>query len=213
MQIIKDLIVNHYSRRRQGTKIKYIVVHYTGCKTARGKASCINKYYHTTTRAVSAHYIVGDDDIYQCVETKYKAFHVGNGNDIITNNNSIGVDIVEHKQNEKRGFTEDNDWYFTESALNNAASLIACLMYKYDIPVDSVVRHYDVTGKWCPRPFAGYGVNTVHGETNKAWTDFKMRCQSKYNELLNNQILNNMQNIVGTTAGGRPTNPDSSRPA
>ena len=37
-------------------------------------------------------------------------------------------------------------------------------MKKYNIPADHVIRHYDVTGKDCPKYFV---------ENSNAWSDFK----------------------------------------
>ena len=38
-------------------------------------------------------------------------------------------------------------------------------MKQYEIPVERVLRHYDVTGKLCPAPFVGRG--------QAAWETFK----------------------------------------
>lgn len=40
------------------------------------------------------------------------------------------------------------------------------LMKKYSVPVDRVIRHYDVNGKICPKPFV---------ENEGAWKEFKER--------------------------------------
>ena len=47
-------------------------------------------------------------------------------------------------------------------------------MAKYGIDADHVIRHYDVTAKWCPRPWMGDDINTYYGKTgNQLWTEFK----------------------------------------
>lgn len=38
-------------------------------------------------------------------------------------------------------------------ALSNAIELIRQLMSEYKIPIGNVVRHYDITGKLCPKPY------------------------------------------------------------
>ena len=66
-------------------------------------------------------------------------------------------------------------------------------MKKYDIPIENVLRHYDVTGKLCPEPFA---------KNQKLWLDFKQKLlQSKEvkKEMLYNYIDENMP------AWARPT--------
>ena len=54
------------------------------------------------------------------------------------------------------------------------------LMKKYNITIDRIVRHYDVTHKICPAPF----VNDI-----SAWEDFKNRL------IGNNSVTNNVDNI------------------
>ena len=44
--------------------------------------------------------------------------------------------------------------------------LIRTLMAQYNIDIDRVVRHYDVTGKVCPEPFV---------RDASAWAEFKAR--------------------------------------
>lgn len=39
----------------------------------------------------------------------------------------------------------------TAKTIANAADLAAMLCEKYNIPVDHIIRHYDVTGKLCPK--------------------------------------------------------------
>ena len=41
-------------------------------------------------------------------------------------------------------------WFFTKETLNNAVKLAKIIMKKYNIPIENVIRHYDITGKLCP---------------------------------------------------------------
>ena len=54
--------------------------------------------------------------------------------------------------------------------LRRAQALTRELMTKYGIPLENVVRHYDVTHKNCPAPFV---------ESASAWTAFKQGLQKK----------------------------------
>jgi N-acetylmuramoyl-L-alanine amidase CwlA len=74
-------------------------------------------------------------------------------------------------------------WYFTEASLDNAVRLAKILMRRYNIPVERVVRHYDVTGKLCPG-VVGYndgplydakGNKTGKKNNSEKWLDFKKR--------------------------------------
>lgn len=69
---------------------------------------------------------------------------------------------------------EDEDWYFGDQTVETAAHLVAELLCMFDLPIDHVLRHYDATGKPCPRPF----VTLRRDKSQKyeaAWTDFRIR--------------------------------------
>ena len=156
---------NFLVRSRTRGDIKYLVVHYTANNgdTARGNAL----YFSRTELRVSAHYFVDDTSIWQTVEDKDQAYHTGTKGEYFhpecRNENSIGIEMCSRK-------TEDGVYYFTPAVVNGAIELIRELMKKYDIDIDHVVRHYDVTHKICPAPF-------VNNE--KAWQEFKMAIVSK----------------------------------
>ena len=68
------------------------------------------------------------------------------------------------------------DWYFTDAIVDNLGAFTRSLMQKYGIPAENVVRHYDVTGKWCPRPWMGDDTNEYYGTSgNEQWAKFKAR--------------------------------------
>ena len=48
-------------------------------------------------------------------------------------------------------------YYFTEDTLENAAELVRELMERYQVTIENVLRHYDVTGKKCPAPLLDAG--------------------------------------------------------
>ena len=55
-------------------------------------------------------------------------------------------------------------------------------MEKYNIPIENVLRHYDVTGKMCPEPFV---------RNQMQWLDFKSKLSEEKkegNEMLYNKI-------------------------
>lgn len=45
------------------------------------------------------------------------------------------------------------NWYFEPATITSTIGLVKELMAKYNIPVENVIRHYDVSGKQCPEPF------------------------------------------------------------
>jgi len=36
-------------------------------------------------------------------------------------------------------------------------------MKKYNVPISNIYRHYDITGKLCPRPFCLNDINSYYG--------------------------------------------------
>ena len=71
------------------------------------------------------------------------------------------------------GSIEANEpgWSLSEDTIDSTVYLTRYLMEVYNIPVENVVRHYDVTGKWCPGVI-GWNDNTIN--SNK-WKEFKDR--------------------------------------
>ena len=176
---------SRYGHRGNNT-IAWIVVHYTGGRNDNGCAKAIANAMQTWKRTVSTHYLIGDDGIYQCVEERNAAWHVGGyscaNKCAACNGVAIGVDLVEHKRCTGTGSVNDRDWYFTEKVFHDGAQLVAMLADKHHIPTDHIVRHYDVTGKWCPRPFVGNDTNEVTGKTGEyAWHRFLNAVETRRN--------------------------------
>ena len=157
MQINKLLTKTNY-RKGSGKANKYIVIHYVG-STGGAEENC--KYFQSNYRGASAHYFVGHKgEIWQCVEDKDVAWHVGANSykhPYCRNTNSIGIELCCRKK-------ADGTWYFEEETVGAAIELTKELMKKYNIPVGNVIRHYDVTGKVCPEPFV---------RDTSAWETFK----------------------------------------
>ena len=123
----------------------WIVIHYVGAEsTAENNA----KYFYTANRAASAHYFVDENSIWQVVDDKNAAWHVGGAVHYFNscrNNNSIGIEMCCKKK--------DGNWYIEPKTIQNTIWLTKMLMERYNLPVSRVCRHYDVTHKICPEPF------------------------------------------------------------
>jgi len=122
--------------------IKYIVIHDTGNTTDSAEANA--NYFSVDGRNASAHYFVDNDSIVQVVEDLNAAWHVGDnkGTKIITNHNSIGIEMCR---------VNGTVTPITEA---NTIELVKSLMKKYNIPLESIVRHFDASGKNCPASFS-----------------------------------------------------------
>ncbi len=146
MQIIQKLIKYNYSSRN-GTKIKYIVVHDTGNSRRGAGANNHYLYFNGNNRNASAHYFIDDKVIIQTVEDINASWHCGDGRGIygITNSNSIGIEIC---------INDDSDF---KTAQENTLELIRSLMEKHNISKEKVVRHFDASRKICPRTMSTNG--------------------------------------------------------
>ena len=161
LPIQKKLTPYNYNKMAN-KKNEYIVIHYVGAvSTAKNNVD----YYAGSRLQASAHYFVDETSIWQSVEDSDKAWHCGGGlqgesghtlHGICTNGNSLGIEMCVKK-------TPSGEWYFEEDTIKNTVELVRYLMEKHNIPIDRVIRHYDVTGKKCPAPYVG----------ESAWSSFK----------------------------------------
>lgn len=135
---INKKISNYNYSSRQGSSVKYIVLHYTGNYTDTAKNNV--DYFYGGNRNASAGYFVDDDSIWQSVEDSNSSWAVGDGAGKygIQNRNSISIEMCC-----TRGVVSEK----TEA---NALELTKYLMNKYNVPVSNVVRHYDASRKICP---------------------------------------------------------------
>ena len=168
---IKQLLANttNYSAGRS-KDILYIVVHYTANNGDTAKNNCI--YFQTAGRNASAHYFVDETEVWQSVLDTDTAWHCGTSGTYrhasCRNNNSLGVELCSE-------IDTAGEYYFNDETFENGVKLVKYLMEKYDIPVENVIRHYDVTGKICPAPF-------VNNEV--AWANFKNRLEEGADEYM-----------------------------
>lgn len=141
-------------------KNEWVVIHYVGAvSTAENNA----KYFYKEYRGASAHYFVDENSLWQVVEDKDIAWHVGTNkayHNGARNNNSIGIELCCKK---KYG-----NWYIEDETIDNAVWLTAEIMKKYNIPLEHLTTHFLTTGKICPEPFV---------REPKQWQDFKRKVE------------------------------------
>ena len=165
--------------------IKYIVVHYTAGSTSKaGSALNTAVMFSNPSVYASADYIVDDETIVQFnpdVRNRF-CWHCGDNKNMFsmggkyygkcTNANSIGIEVCSTNPNwQASDFANSKKWSFTDKVVNNAVELVKYLMQTYNIPIENVIRHYDVTGKFCPGII---GWNEDSGNAKK-WEQFKAR--------------------------------------
>lgn len=171
MMKINKLLTPHNYTPSNLNRIKYIVIHYVGA-TGGAKANC--EYYASKYIGASAHYYVGfQGEIWQSVEDHNIAWHCGTKgkyyHSVCRNTNSIGIELCVRNKGSQADTSKD--WYFEDATVAAAIDLTKELMKKYNIPVENVVRHYEITHKICPNPF-------VYNHTKHTWSTFKSALNS-----------------------------------
>lgn len=197
MELYRDYPCNpdNYQRGR-AQPVLYLVVHYVG---ATGGARNNAKYYHGTAGInASAHYFVGhgpEAEVWTSVPEGDTAWHVGAKRYVhprCRNANSIGVEMCCHQDAAGR-------WYLDPETVDRAVELCRDIMARYGIDTDHVLRHYDVTGKLCPRPWV---------DDPAAWEDFKRRLeeedltQEQFNEKMAVYLAGEREKPVSPWAAG-----------
>lgn len=139
---VQLLDVNPYSRPGiQSNGITGIVIHYTANpgSTAQENRDYFNGLQYSHETSASSNFIVGlDGEIIQCVPTWEVAYA---SND--RNYDTVSIEVCHPDESGK----------FTDATYRSLVQLTAWLCVKFDLTSDDVIRHYDVTGKNCPKYF------------------------------------------------------------
>lgn len=134
--------------------IRGIIAHWTANTTKGADARAHQRYFNNVTnRFASAHYVVDDKVVIQCLPDNEVAFHVGDRPD---NNLPDGVRLRGNSGLTANYFVigfemcvnEDGDWNKT---YRNSVELAAHLLRKYQFTITDLYRHHDITGKDCPK--------------------------------------------------------------
>ena len=135
------LTISPYCRsgEKQNT-IQNIVVHWVGNagSSAIGNRNYFNSLATSHVTSASSHYIIGlNGEVIRCIPETEVAFHSGSYS---MNRKSIGIETCHPDWNGK----------FAESTYNSLVELCADICRRYELSVNNMIRHYDVTGKDCP---------------------------------------------------------------
>ena len=183
INIVKQTSYNNISSTPNRT-IKYIVVHYTAGTTSRaGSARNTALFFSNYGVNASADFITDDSTIVQFNPDlkNYSCWHCGDSKNYnkggsfygkCTNFNSIGIEVCSTNNTGTMTSANDTHYSFTDAVVNKTVELVKYLMQTYNIPASNVIRHYDVTGKWCP------GIRGWNDESNSdssKWKAFKAR--------------------------------------
>lgn len=161
LPIIQDFILKG-TKCRPGriSKKKWIVIHETGNQSpnagAKNHATYIKNLAKQNKTYLSWHYTVDDKEIYQHIPDNEISWHAGDGQKI--NGGNIAGIAIEICVNSNSDFNK---------ALDNAASLVGYLLFKYKLPITAVKQHFDFSGKNCPQKIR---------ETGR-WSEFIKLCE------------------------------------
>lgn len=151
--IMNHLPINPISRPGKLIEsVDHIVIHYVGNPgtTAAQNRSYYEEIIATMEASVSSNYLVGlEGEIIECIpsyEVAYASNHM--------NSYSISIEVSH----------PDDSGEFNNSTYRSMVELTAWLCGKYKLTSDDLLRHYDVTGKECPKSFV---------DKPEEWVQFK----------------------------------------
>lgn len=163
-----NYVVDHIPKstphnRRNGWVMKpeYITIHSTGNPQSTAKNERRWLTNPSNTRQASFHIVVDEREAIECIPLNEVTWHAGDGRNGTGNRKTISIEICESGNREK--------------TLQNAIELTAKLLYERGWGVDKLRRHFDWSGKNCPR--------ILNYNNWQGWTKFKNDVQKELNKL------------------------------
>ena len=150
---VELLDVNEYSRPGISLEqINGIVIHYTANpgSTAQNNRDYFEGLKDSHETKVSSHFVVGiEGEIVQCIPSSEIAYASNS-----RNSDTLSIECCH----------TDETGEFTEATYTSLVRLTGWLCYRFNLTSEDVIRHYDVTGKICPKYYVDYP---------DAWEQFK----------------------------------------
>ena len=150
---VELLDVNEYSRPGISLEqINGIVIHYTANpgSTAQNNRDYFEGLKDSHETKVSSHFVVGiEGEIVQCIPSSEIAYASNS-----RNSDTLSIECCH----------TDETGEFTEATYTSLVRLTGWLCYRFNLTSEDVIRHYDVTGKICPKYYVDYP---------NAWEQFK----------------------------------------
>ena len=149
---VQLLTPNEYSRPQLPLNgADYIAIHYTANPgaTAQNNRDYFENLATTHEAKVSSHFVVGlEGEVVQCIPTSEMSY--------ATNSRNVDTLSIECCHADETG-------KFNDSTYDSVVKLTAWLCTRFGLTSENVIRHYDVTGKNCPKYFV---------EHESAWENF-----------------------------------------
>ncbi len=142
---VQLLTNNEYSRPGIAMdRIKGIVIHYTANpgSTAQANRNYFEGLKDSEERKASSHFVIGlDGEVIQCIPSSEISYA---SND--RNGDTLSIECCH----------PDESGQFTGATYTSLVQLVAWLCKRFDLEAADVIRHYDVTGKECPKYFVDH---------------------------------------------------------
>lgn len=156
---IKDILLSHNRPKTKRIKTTAIAVHYVANP---GSSALANRnYFQSTSTAVSSHYVIGlEGEIIRCIPEDEVSWCTNQANSY-----TISIECCH----------PSTDGIFNGLTYKSLVELCADICKRWELnPLDrGIIRHFDVTGKVCPKCFV---------PASKGGTDDN-KC-SRYNQFL-----------------------------
>ena len=159
---VQLLTVNEYSRPGIALEqINGVAIHYTANPgaTAQQNRDYFENLKDSHITQASSHFIVGlEGEIIQCIPSSEMSY--------ATNERNVDTLSIECCHPDESG-------EFTPATYEAVTDLTAWLCSRFMLSADAIIRHYDVTGKNCPKYFV---------EHPELWDQFKEDVHTKMQE-------------------------------
>ncbi len=137
---VELLTPNEYSRPQiHLEEVKYIAIHYTANPGAGARANrdYFENLSYTHETKVSSHFVVGlEGEVVQCIPSSEISY--------ATNERNVDTLSIECCHMDETGV-------FEQATYDSVVKLTAWLCTRFGLTAENVIRHYDVTGKNCPK--------------------------------------------------------------
>lgn len=163
---VQLLTVNEYSR--PGIPLEQVnglVIHYTANPgtSAKDNRDYFEGLKNSHVTKASSHFIIGlDGEIVQCIPCNEWAYASNERNE-----DTISIECC----------IPDESGEFTRQTYDSLVELVSWLCFRYSMTEEDLLRHYDITGKNCPKYYV---------EHEDAWNTFredvKIYMEKKVNE-------------------------------
>ena len=142
---VQLLTPNEYSRPQLPlNQVDYIAIHYTANPgaTAQNNRDYFENLVTSHEAKVSSHFVVGlEGEVIQCIPTSEMSY--------ATNSRNVDSISIECCHKAETGA-------FEQATYDSVVKLTAWLCARFGLTSEQVIRHYDVTGKECPKYYVDH---------------------------------------------------------